>query len=277
MILYKYLTPERLDVLKTSTIRFSSLYALNDPFELRPHFHSIADNDTLINDLDNYFPAIVGRNYDQASHETDIAAYVTKTIQIHKEMIDAMSSHAESFLPKAREMFYNHISEKYGILCLSSVYDSLLMWAHYADSHQGFVVGFDSDSPFFTEQAVADGTGRPLEVIYSSTRPTLSMDEIKDLSIFTTKGRVWDYEKEWRMIMPLDRANKIIGTGQSAVHLFSFPKSSVHSIIIGSRTQKEIKSEVIRTVTDDKHYGHVMTIQASIDEKSYRLNFNPLN
>ena len=39
-----------------------------------------------------------------------------------------------------------------GILCLSEVRDSILMWGHYTDSHQGFVIGFDSDQPFFSNR-----------------------------------------------------------------------------------------------------------------------------
>jgi hypothetical protein len=39
--LYKYLRPERADVLKSLEIRFTQPNALNDPFELRPRFESL--------------------------------------------------------------------------------------------------------------------------------------------------------------------------------------------------------------------------------------------
>lgn len=36
MIFYKYVIPERIDVLLNGMIRFTQPTALNDPFELRP-------------------------------------------------------------------------------------------------------------------------------------------------------------------------------------------------------------------------------------------------
>jgi hypothetical protein len=37
-----------------------------------------------------------------------------------------------------------------GILCLSRVGDSLLMWSHYADQYAGAVIEFDGDNGFST-------------------------------------------------------------------------------------------------------------------------------
>ena len=41
------------------------------------------------------------------------------------------------------------INRAQGVLSLSRTNDSLLMWAHYADSHRGFVLGLDETHPFF--------------------------------------------------------------------------------------------------------------------------------
>jgi|SRR5580658_5344823 hypothetical protein len=41
---------------------------------------------------------------------------------------------------------------RHGVLCLSEAPANLLMWAHYADSHRGFVVEFDPASPFFCQR-----------------------------------------------------------------------------------------------------------------------------
>ncbi len=38
MLVYKYVVPERIDVLKNGYIRFSQVDALNDPFEMYPRF-----------------------------------------------------------------------------------------------------------------------------------------------------------------------------------------------------------------------------------------------
>ena len=44
MNLYKYLIPDRMDVLKNQSIRFSQHMALNDPFEMKPFFELLADD-----------------------------------------------------------------------------------------------------------------------------------------------------------------------------------------------------------------------------------------
>ena len=44
MNLYKYLIPDRIDVLKNQSIRFSQHMALNDPFEMKPFFELLAED-----------------------------------------------------------------------------------------------------------------------------------------------------------------------------------------------------------------------------------------
>ncbi|EPJ44297.1 MAG: hypothetical protein OFPII_35920 [Osedax symbiont Rs1] len=39
--------------------------------------------------------------------------------------------------------------DMYGILSMTERIDNLLMWSHYADSHTGFVIGFDPSHDFF--------------------------------------------------------------------------------------------------------------------------------
>src|SRR5882762_64340 len=47
MILYKYLQPERLDVLSNKTIRFTQPGGFNDPFEFRPQIENAASKEEI--------------------------------------------------------------------------------------------------------------------------------------------------------------------------------------------------------------------------------------
>lgn len=38
----------------------------------------------------------------------------------------------------------NELSKTAGIVCFSATNDNILMWSHYADQHNGVVIGFDS-------------------------------------------------------------------------------------------------------------------------------------
>ncbi len=99
MILYKYLTPERIDVLKNRKIRYTQPAAFNDPFE-----------------------SALGQ----------------------REMVD------RSIVMRYQDFMHARIV---GILSLTKKRENLVMWAHYALSHQGFVIAFDSQNAFFSSPA----------------------------------------------------------------------------------------------------------------------------
>ena len=85
------------------------------------------------------------------------------------------------------------ITQNVGILSLSSVNDDILMWAHYADSHNGFCIEF-SRSP---DNILGKQSER---VEYEEHLPSLSAQEAtsKELSfqkLLLTKSNHWSYEE----------------------------------------------------------------------------------
>ena len=86
------------------------------------------------------------------------------------------------------------------------------MWSHYADSHRGFVIGFDSDNPFFHREKPRTTT--PVdEVTYSDKRPVMPPFEKSNpesvYEMFLTKGDEWAYEEELRMFAQPKAANAV--------------------------------------------------------------------
>ncbi|MGB4117445.1 MAG: hypothetical protein WBK51_12965 [Polaromonas sp.] len=59
MSLYKYLHPDRTDVLRNQSIRFSSPAVLNDPFELKPHLAAIATATYAKAEFQRVLPSII--------------------------------------------------------------------------------------------------------------------------------------------------------------------------------------------------------------------------
>jgi hypothetical protein len=47
------------------------------------------------------------------------------------------------YLPSISSAIDSAFNKNVGVLCLSEVRDSLLMWGHYTENHEGFVIGFD--------------------------------------------------------------------------------------------------------------------------------------
>ncbi len=86
-----------------------------------------------------------------------------------------------------------------GILCFSESRKNPVMWAHYADKHQGVCFGFDV--------AANDSRGETLgRVTYVDNRqswPDGPLGFTFAQSLLLTKFSHWRYEQEWRAFMDL--------------------------------------------------------------------------
>jgi hypothetical protein len=88
-----------------------------------------------------------------------------------------------------------------GVVCLSAIPNSLLMWGHYADSHKGCLIGFDCERLCQHHPPFDSGP-----VIYADRRAFLGSGSVE--GIFRTKFKDWKYEKEYRLIFKLDTLSK---------------------------------------------------------------------
>lgn len=108
--------------------------------------------------------------------------------------------------------------------CLSSEYDNMLLWSHYADNHSGFCIEYDFSEA--TEDLI------PFPVIYSLERPVFPWKAVIQrtpntfkeamrifLSTMITKDNKWAYEKEWRILTHASDLNIIHMPRISAVYL----------------------------------------------------------
>lgn len=87
------------------------------------------------------------------------------------------------------------ILDKVGVFCLTEAWDNELLWAHYADGHRGVAIEFDSSLGLF---AVAQ------HITYTDDAPIINrvIDSpcVMVEKSMLTKGLVWSYEREWRVI-----------------------------------------------------------------------------
>jgi hypothetical protein len=87
-------------------------------------------------------------------------------------------------------------SSGWRIYCLAKRRDSALMWAHYAQKHQGICLEFDAG-----HQQV----GLAYPVRYQDNFPLIEMDALGDPrrlinEMLLTKSREWAYEEEYRLL-----------------------------------------------------------------------------
>lgn len=281
MRLYKYFHPDRIDVLQNGTIRFSSPKVLNDPFELKPHISALAPKDHIHFDFETKLPNILTEEYAKLPAHFRRQVTIKQFQELAKAQLPQLKAQLQGYTEMAVPMVQRIMSEKLedmvGILCLTESPVNLLMWAHYADAHQGFVVEFDVDSPFFDQRKSPEDDLRHLrKVIYREQRPSLVLSEMENFSPFLTKGLDWSYEAEWRLMLPLLSASVVIGEGQNAVHLYEFPRSAIRSVILGCRIPEAKEKEIRRVLHTTDEFKDVLCLRAQIDETHYRLGFSEI-
>ena len=167
------------------------------------------------------------------------------------------------------DMFMRVTNRHVGVLSLSEDPLNELMWAHYANSHAGFVVGLDTESQFFQPKPGEPKLcGELMNVIYTDTTPVVFVEPGKlDIpkEIFFTKTTKWSYEREWRMIKYLDQADEVATAGPKKVHLFGVPKDAVKEVVFGQKIDKSAADRVQSELT--KSAPHIVVKQASFSLK----------
>ena len=173
---------------------------------------------------------------------------------------------ASAIFARLRTVSKNHIwAEKTGILSLTRTPANALMWAHYADKHQGMVIGVDVETAGFTDEHSNLIPAQYGSVVYVSRRVTgpfasrpatgiavgathhFPADHFEKLQrVFLHKPLTWAYEEEVRVIKSLHglEGNKattasgtfsIVETKERTLHLYSLPPSSIREVYFGIR------------------------------------------
>ncbi len=246
-ILYKYFSGSR-NFLEDRLIRFSPRSVLNDPFEVRPSVEAMA---MFLQSSDSF----------QGVPFDDILVAVKKNQNKY--------FHTYYGIPMFNQL---------GILCLTESKRNLLMWAHYAESHKGYVIGFDISHEFFKFYRKTDSwpdyenVGRVLPVKYDSFRS-------ESVGCFTEwyfqKSDEWIYEKEHRLIKPLiscdvvkitDPSGKVVDeiTDHGEISnldkighfqylcLFEVPKEAIVSVTFGANIGEKLRRSISCSIADSK-------------------------
>lgn len=272
MILYKYLPPDRLDVLEHKMIRFTQPGDFNDPFEFRPKIQSAVSDKEMQTYVENNFERLV---------EQELAQYGALTQFVPQQVLKEMLLKQKARLPelfrllepqalqKLSPVIDNFLSQNVGVLCLSEVMDSLLMWGHYTENHKGFVIGFDSGHTFFSKRrGERDEFGFLRRVDYQLQRPNVILTDTSSPVWFQTKSSQWAYEKEWRIVRVLSEATQRMDRSPFPVCLFEFAADAVLEIIVGLRTVPSTV-QAIRSLAAS--FPRAVVLKACEDASAYRL------
>lgn len=185
--LYKYCSFDvndySLNNLLNSRVYLKNPNKFNDPFDSL--YSIVVDKNTVLDDALNTL---------KLTNNEDTYRRIKEEIEKNKSKVlntlDTMMS--ESVINEC-----NSYRNKTWVTCFSEVYDSILMWSHYADNHTGFCIEYDFSKAFQN---------------ISILSPVLYIDKLYNISEHTFNGKglmvssllkssEWKYEKEWRLVV----------------------------------------------------------------------------
>ena len=237
--LYKYLPPDRIDVLTRCHIRFSQRQVFEDCEEFKVQVESLGSDEEVTNYIQQHS---VFADYPSGFEE--LAVEIIKKVPGAKEKVlnTALASLRTPDLIVA--------------LCLTENPESSEMWKKYSRSSQGFVICFDTRHPGFR---LLWNPGRFGRVEYSDDPIESFLAEYMG-NVFFRKRTAYSYEAEWRSIRTMRRFKRVVQRdGEMPIYLSPFDPLSVSEILI--KRNCVIEWELRHFVAIDSRYSHVKVCQ----------------
>jgi hypothetical protein len=228
MNIFRYFGPQRVDCLEKEEVCFSPPTRFNDPFDLRPVFAPVTNR--------KYLKRIFRRGSGEiesrfASLPKSQRRKIVK--RVRENSIAYYQANADRYAETYQQIFPETLDRYVGVLCCSAINDDLLMWAHYAGSHKGFVLEFDSENDEFKK------LGDLHEVKYDKTRPIVDATKPVDLEFYIRKSPVWRDEHEYRILRHLNSCKRrSLDAGD--FYFAPMPRSCVKAVYLGTRMDKDL-------------------------------------
>lgn len=241
-----------LDALIHNYVYASPPSMFNDPFDCAVQ----AELDLTPIVLTNYYQS---RGVLQEEIEDRLSYYFNDT----GHLTEAGYVEQDSFKKQISSM-----NQDLGVTCFSRQPYNPLMWAHYANNHNGFCLEFDIGGPFKSKQ-IEGGKGLHIwgEVEYakSGDLPKVALSDFLNgtlitLNLILQKGGRWKYEEERRLIISASDVEdrKVI-----------YAPELLTGIYYGINIDTALKAE-LKAILDSK-YSHAEEHELKVSDKYYWL------
>jgi hypothetical protein len=268
--LFKYLDSSKLDFFERRLLLLTPPIYVNDLWDLRP-IGRIPSED----EIDRAWREIES-GIARSSVLAVPAAFAQREQEERLERIRAGVTSTE-FLAGQGENYQKEIGKVIGIICLTENPLSRLMWAHYAQSHTGFIAELAAGDQFDYDGFAARAMGTHLiavKVKYPLRHGQISIaeDTSNILEVCFSKHPQWEYEMEWRIIAPLAgsiRYKLVQDGGQEAGERFCVPfkPENLRSVIFGVRMKPEDKKRLMSILAQEE-FKHVKKETIAIEPET---------
>ncbi len=244
-------------LLETLTLKVNPPSEFNDPFEFSPILDEPVSSSEARARLGVVLRADAQKRGLPSKFAEDLADVV---LSLKQNQQDRNSVAQQTVLPS--------LSEHYGVVCFSAADTHPLMWAHYAAQHFGLMVEFDATAPLFRSPAF-------IRVDYQVERsrivPSPEREFQQIVALASRKSPAWKYEKEYRLVVPLNTTRKV-KAGNREVHLVEIEPKWIKSVTVGLRASIETKAEVNKLVRrSELAHLHPQRYRIVMHAKTFRL------
>lgn len=261
--LYKYRQVNKYSInnLEEDTVWINSPSDYNDPFEFyenidfkqlhtaitKKHFEELIGKMTskidipreIIDQAKNTDEPleVIGRALMKKNNEDDL-----KVDNFFKFISDIFEEHSKKMLSDKLQF----MQESMRVSSFCENHNQFLMWSHYADSHKGFCIEYDLSLwkkgdlrkrilfPVVYQDYAYNSTPHLLKSIYGE-----DLNNLYPIISGSTKSSQWEYEKEWRFIIPV---------GNSFPRQ-NYPMHCQSRVILGSKISEDNKKMILDICT----------------------------
>jgi len=289
--LYRYrdFTEKNINALENDRLYFSTPEYFNDPYDnmIYANTEQIIMNVAMCLDIgmDDYIEKINKKNMLIGASITAIW-HGDKKEEFLKEFFGDIIEITESIKRKVRK--------NTKIICFSKVFDSMLMWSHYADNHKGFLLVYSKGdilkaTRYGTDDVITERKVRlePVEYVENKIDLTEEVecyarnkmpnifedvpinDEIPQTKLkkmVTQKALDWSYESEWRLIP------RIISLEEesSLSYIEVIPKA----IVLGTMREEKLKEKILKIAHNKKIPVYEMVLD--VNSPKFKLEIDEL-
>lgn len=283
---YRAFKPYNIQALAEGKLFFSTPSEFNDPFDSVVY----VDQQKLYGSIEYALRANLD-SYLDIKHINPKGKALKKVLALSdksvfdlpqsSELIQGFMEHVHNTSNK----FKQQINANSKVVCFSEDYLSPLMWAHYADNHKGFALGYAKSNlltaPIYNEIGEKIGNKMILDrVNYAKTTPDSGQlfydifpEIMKEKAIHDTskfykqvlynKTSEWCYEKEWRLCSVQDT----LETNNPARYMLVEPCM----MFLGAKMPSQNRETMVKIAREKEM--PVFEVWANDKEAEFKLNF----
>ena len=191
---------------------------------------------------------------------------------------------ASDFPTEESRNYQKEIGKIIGVVCLAENPLDRVMWAHYAESHHGFVAEFAHGVEFqedgFRQRVGPFGSAAKVQYLKPhEQQPKWIRDSSnieKDAKVLWTKHSKWGDEQEWRVIQSHGNATPCLASDGTPRSLLKFEPNHLIRVIFGLHICPTVEAK-LRKMLSHPEFRNVRKEKADIDPVTNELIYCELH